>query len=77
MTLNRSLHWRQRLSSGERISSLWVAGRIVSSGWLGELLKRRNANVAAVALTSKNVRIAWALLAHDREFKPDYTASAA
>jgi hypothetical protein len=32
-------------------------------GWLGELLKRRNANVAAVALTNKNVRIAWALLA--------------
>jgi transposase len=40
-------------------------------GWLGGLLKRRNANVAAVALANKNARIIWALLAHDREFRPN------
>ena len=40
-------------------------------GWLGGLLKRRDANVAAVALANKNARIVWALLAHDREFRPD------
>ena len=40
-------------------------------GWLSGLIKRRNANVAAVALANKNARIVWALLAHDREFRPD------
>jgi transposase len=43
------------------------------SGWLHELLQRRNHNVAAVALANKNARTVWALLAHDREFQPDYT----
>ena len=37
-------------------------------GWLGGLLKRRNANVTAVALANKNARIVWALLRHGREF---------
>ena len=46
-------------------------------GWLGGLLKRRNANVAAVALANKNARIAWALLAHHREFKLDHMTAAA
>jgi len=44
-------------------------------GWLGALIKRRTANVAAVALANKNARIVWALLAHDREFRSDYTAA--
>jgi transposase len=44
-------------------------------GWLGGLLKRRNANVAAVALANKNARTIWALLAHGREFRPDYAAA--
>jgi len=46
-------------------------------GWLHELLQRRNANVAAVALANKNARIIWALLAHGREFRPDYTPATA
>ncbi len=41
-------------------------------GWLKRLLGRRNQNIAAVALANKNARIAWALLAHDRVFEPDY-----
>lgn len=41
-------------------------------GWLKGLLARRNRNVAAVALANKNARIAWALLAHERTFQPDY-----
>ncbi len=41
-------------------------------GWLKRLLARRNKNIAAVALANKNARIAWALLAHDRTFQPDY-----
>jgi transposase len=43
-------------------------------GWLKRLLARRNQNIAAVALAARNVRIAWALLAHGREFKSDYTS---
>jgi transposase len=42
--------------------------------WLRRLLARRNKNIAAVALAAKNARIAWALLAHERSFEPDYVA---
>ncbi len=45
-------------------------------GWLAKLIHRRNANVAAVALANKNARIVWALLAHNREYQPGYTARA-
>jgi len=45
--------------------------------WLHKLLYRRNPNVAAVALANKNARTVWALLAHDREFRLDYAATAA
>jgi transposase len=48
-----------------------------SSGWLQQVLKRRNPNVAAVALANKNARIAWALLAHGRRFDANYAAAAA
>jgi transposase len=41
--------------------------------WLVKLVDRRNVNVAAVALANKTARIAWALLAHDREFRVDYS----
>jgi len=44
-------------------------------GWLAKLLGRRNKNVAAVALANKNARIAWALLAHDSDFRSDYAAA--
>jgi transposase len=40
--------------------------------WLLNLLNRRHSNIAAVALANKNVRTVWALLAHGRDFKPDY-----
>jgi transposase len=42
--------------------------------WLANLLNRRHANIAAVALANKNVRTVWALLAHGRDFQPDYVA---
>jgi transposase len=42
------------------------------NAWLEGLLTRRHPNVAAVALANKNVRTVWALLAHEREFRPDY-----
>ena len=44
--------------------------------WLRQLLARRNTNVAAVALANRNARTIWALLAHDREYQPDYRMAA-
>jgi transposase len=43
--------------------------------WLKKLLARRNKNIAAVALAAKNARIAWALLAHERSYEPNYVAT--
>jgi len=40
--------------------------------WLMKLIHRRNPNIAAVALANKTARIVWALLAHDREYRPSY-----
>jgi transposase len=45
--------------------------------WLTNLLNRRHPNIAAVALANKNARTVWALLAHGREFKPDYVSMVA
>jgi hypothetical protein len=47
-----------------------------TDSWLARLVARRNRNVAAVALANKNARIAWALLAHQRDFEPDYVSVA-
>jgi hypothetical protein len=46
-----------------------------TQSWVARLVARRNRNVAAVALANKNARIAWALLAHQREFEPDYVSA--
>jgi transposase len=48
-----------------------------AADWLKNLLTRRNTNVAVVALANKNARIAWALLAHDREFRSNYAPARA
>jgi transposase len=45
--------------------------------WLRQLLARRPKNVVAVALANKNARIAWALLAHGRDYQPRYRAAGA
>lgn len=39
--------------------------------WLNHLQRRRNPNIAAVALANKHARVVWARLAHDRDYKPD------
>jgi hypothetical protein len=44
--------------------------------WLQQLLGRRPKHVAAVALANKNARIAWALLAHESDFRPAGPAAA-
>jgi len=39
---------------------------------LGRLAARSHPHIAGVALANKNARIAWALLAHEREYQADY-----
>ena len=68
---------RTLLIHGAR-SVIYQAGqRPESCSWINGVANRRNKNVAAVALANKNARIAWALLAHDREFRADYTTAKA
>ena len=46
----------------------------MSQSWLGRLTARSHPHIAAVALANKNARIAWALLAHEREYQANYRA---
>jgi transposase len=63
---------RTLLIHGARAVIRVVQNKPSGQGWLAQLLARRNKNVAAVALANKNARIVWALLAHERKFRPDY-----
>lgn len=58
-------------------SVLRVAARHAdpTTTWLKNLQARRHANIAAVALVNKPARMVWALLAHDREYTPDYAVT--
>ena len=47
----------------------------VKPTWLEELLKRRPANVAAVALANKMARTAWALVAHGRAYQSEWKST--
>jgi len=40
--------------------------------WSTEILGRRHKNIAAVARANKNARVAWALLAHGRDYNAGY-----
>jgi len=44
------------------------------SHWVESLRQRSHENVAAVALAAKNARTLWALLAHDRQYDPQFAA---
>lgn len=66
---------RTLLIHGARAVVRHAEKKVGAHGWLQNLLSRRNKNVAIVALANKNARTVWALLAHDREFQPDYAAA--
>jgi transposase len=70
------VYLRTLLIHGAR-SVLRVAARHAdpTTRWLKNVQARRNANIAAVALANKHARIVWALLAHDRDYKPDYAGT--
>ena len=47
-----------------------------TDGWTNELSTRRPMNVVSVARANKNARIAWALLAHKRDYDKEYKLAA-
>jgi hypothetical protein len=65
------------LIHGARSAIVAAQRKALVNPWLASLLHRRNPNIAAVALANKNARTVWALLAHDREFQPDYVPTRA
>ena len=68
---------RTLMIHGARAVIRFAEKKAEPESWMRKLMSRRNKNVAAVALANKNARIVWALLAHDRTFRPDYTPAAA
>ena len=64
---------RTLLIHGARSVIYHAAKKLDSCSWLSTLVRRRNKNVAAVALANKNARIIWALLARDRRYEAGYT----
>ena len=65
---DRSL--RKLLVHGARATLRWVDTKSDDrSRWLKALIARRGKNRATVALANKNARIAWALLAHNQEYR--------
>jgi transposase len=55
----------------------WKRDADQAGGWLASLARRRNPNVATVALANKNARIVWALLARDRDYQAGYISARA
>jgi hypothetical protein len=47
------------------------------SAWLAQLIPRSHRNIAAVALTNKLARIAWAVLAKNEPYRPPVLAAVA
>lgn len=72
MSKRGDAYLRTMLIHGARSVIYRATQRADAENWVVKLTARRNKNVAAVALANKNARIIWALLAHEREFRPDY-----
>jgi transposase len=65
-----NVYLRKLLIHGARATLRWVETKHDDrSRWLKALIERRGKNRAAVALANKNARIAWALLAHNQEYR--------
>ena len=72
MSKRGDAYLRTLLIHGARSVIYRATERADDKSWVVKLTARRNKNVAAVALANKTARVAWALLAHDREYQPDY-----
>jgi hypothetical protein len=45
------------------------------SRWMIDLAERSHPNVACVALANKTARMAWAMLRHDSDYRPERAAA--
>jgi transposase len=64
------VYLRKLLVHGARATLRWIDTKHDErSQWLKALMARRGKNRAAVALANKNARIAWAILAHNQEYR--------
>lgn len=68
---------RKLLVHGARALAYYARKKADSNNWLYKLINRKHMNIAIVAQANKTARIVWALLAHGREFRPDYALKAA
>lgn len=68
---------RKLLIHGARALAYHAGRKADSNNWLHKLVNRKHMNIAVVAQANKTARIVWALLAHGREFRPDYALKAA
>jgi transposase len=75
MSKRGDAYLRTMLIHGARAVIYRSTQRADAETWLFKLTTRRNKNIAAVALANKTARTIWALLVHDREFRPDYAAA--
>jgi transposase len=75
MSKRGDTYLRTLLIHGARAVIRHAERKLEGQSWLHKLIARRNKNVASVALTNKNARIVWALLARGEEFRSDYTAA--
>jgi transposase len=78
MSKRGDCYLRTLLIHGARaILSAFERTKKAAYDWVGNLAERRHPNIAIVALANKNARVAWALLANDREFRPGYAPAKA
>jgi len=56
------------IHGGRSVVKTAVTQDDAQSRWIDDLVKRRNANIAAVAVANKNARIIWALLTRDEVY---------
>lgn len=77
MSKRSDTYARTLLSHGAHSAILAAQRKTDVNPWLAGPIHRRHPNIAAVALANKNARTVWALLAHDREFCPDYAPTLA
>lgn len=75
MSKRGDAYLRTMLIHGARSVIYRATQRADVDSWLAKLTTRRSKNIAAVAMANKTARTVWALLAHDREFKPGYAAA--
>ena len=62
--------WPQGSELSRKLEKIPGIGPLAASALVASM--RRHPNIAGVALANKNARTIWALLAHEREFRPDY-----